>query len=136
MRAQPGRVRISRDGLRIAVGFGGDHDDNPRWMEDAITLAQRAAVRSWLLDGLDVAIDDTCQSQPTMDGWALIAKRCRARLVVWDYRAVPLPLCISRARDRGASGGRLVGETAIRRVAERCAAVAIPDGADSLRLLA
>jgi predicted ABC-type ATPase len=136
MRVEPGRVRISRDGLRVAVGFGGNHDDNPRWMEDAITMAQRAAVREWLLDGLDVAIDDTCQSQPTMDNWMLIAKRCRARLVVWDYRAVPLTLCITRDRERGARGGRLVGEDAVRLVAERCAAVTIPAGADSLRLLA
>lgn len=61
MREQPGRARLSRDGLRVAIGFGGDHDSNPRWMEDAITAAQHAAVRALLEDGLNVAVDDTCQ---------------------------------------------------------------------------
>lgn len=129
MRAATNRVRISRDGLRVAVGYGGDHESNPRWMEDAITLAQHAAVRAWLRGRLDVAVDDTCQSQATMDAWVRIARRCGARLVVWDYRQVPLATCVERDRERGERGGRLVGEAAIGRVAARCAGVAVPAGA-------
>lgn len=128
MRTATNRMRISRDGLRIAVGYGGNHDSNPRWMEDAITHAQHAAVRAWLRDRLDVAVDDTCQSQATMDQWAFIARSHGARLVVWDYRAVPLSLCVERDRVRGARGGRLVGEAAIGRVAARCAKVVVPSG--------
>lgn len=120
------RARLSRDGLREAIGCGGDRDSNPPKVEHIITLAQDAAVTAWLRAGLDAVVDETCQLQSVMDGWAALAEAAGAGLVVWDFRGVPLDLCIARDAERGRSGGRLVGEAAIRLVAERCAVVRVP----------
>lgn len=125
----PGRVMLDRDGLRAATGICGDQESNGQPLEDIITLGQVAAVVAWLRSGLDVAVPDTCQTQDVMDGWARIARRCRVRLVVWDYRAVPLGVCVERDRQRGARGGRLVGEPAIGRISGRCAEVVVPGSA-------
>jgi hypothetical protein len=40
-----------------------------------------------------------------------------------------LSLCAARDRERGARGGRLVGEAAIGRISARCATVVIPQAA-------
>ncbi|GGM89873.1 hypothetical protein GCM10007977_109930 [Dactylosporangium sucinum] len=103
-------------------------DTNPADVEQMVTLAQHAAVAAWLHAGLDVVVDDTCQAQSTMDAWVELAVATGADLHVWDFRDVPLEVCIARDAQRGQAGGRLVGESAIRRVAERCAAVKVPKG--------
>lgn len=121
-----GRVRLSRDGLRTAIGVGGDHDTNPGAVEDLITVGQHAAVAAWLELGVDVAVDDTCQSQATLDSWLALAADAGGDVVVWDYRGVSVDVCVVRDAARGAAGGRLVGEAAVRRVAQRCAAVQVP----------
>jgi hypothetical protein len=122
------RARLARDGLRAAIGYGGDHDSNSQEMEDNVTIGQWAAVAAWLRAGLDVAVDDTCQLSHTLGDWLRIAQDAGAQLVVWDFRGVPPEVCIARDRARGAAGGRLVGEPAIMAVAARCAEVVIPAG--------
>lgn len=122
------RARLARDGLRVALGAGGDRDANPREVEQAVTVGQHAAIVAWLRAGLAVAADDT--SQGGLAVWLRVARRGGARLVVWDLRGVPVEECIRRDAARGAAGGRLVGEAAIRRVADRCARVVIPAGVE------
>ena len=96
-------------------------------------MAQHASVDAWLRAGLDVVADEHCQSQDTMDAWRDLAQGTGARLAVWDYRWVPIEVCVDWDAQRGKAGGRLVGEDAIRRVAHRCAAVELPLRADVLR---
>lgn len=123
------RARLSRDGLRDVIGIGGNRDTtNTPYQERMVTLAQESSVEAWLAWGINVAVDDTCQDQETMNTWVSVAKVTGARLVVWDFRAVPPDLCVARDKTRGAAGGRFVGEDAIREVAARCAAVAVPAG--------
>lgn len=120
------RARLSRDSLREACGIGGDHDSNPAEVEEHITLAQHAVVLAWLEAGLDVAVDDTCQVQSTMDVWSVFARRFHRRLVVWDFRQISLERCIRQNRWRK----RVVRNDAIARVAGRCDRVRVPDGAE------
>lgn len=120
------RARLSRDGLREALGVKGDHDSNPAEIEDHITLAQHAAVLAWLEAGLDVAVDDTCQVQSTMDVWSVFARQFHRRLAVWDFRQIPLERCVRQNRWRK----RVVRQDAISRVASRCSLVRLPDDAE------
>jgi predicted kinase len=126
--APAGRARLARDGLRAALGHGDGFADNPPEVEAIITIAQHAAIRAWLAAGLDVAVDDTCQTQGVMDGWVALAAECGADLVVWDMRDVPVDVCVVRDAARGVAGGRMVGLGAICEIAARCAAVVIPTG--------
>lgn len=123
------RREISKDGLRVELGVGGNNDENPADVEQAVAKTQHARVSGWLADGHDVVVHDTCQHQATMDDWVRLAAQLGVRLVVWDYRGVPVDACIARDAARGAAGGRLVGGAAVGRVAGRCAAVAVPAGA-------
>lgn len=120
------RARLSRDGLRVALGVDGDHDSNPAEVEEHITLAQHAAILAWLEAGLAVAVDDTCQVQSTMDVWSAFARRFQRRLVVWDFRQISLDRCVRQNRWRK----RVVRNDAIARVASRCDQVVVPDGAE------
>jgi predicted kinase len=123
-------VRLPRDGLREATGISGDRDANGQTLEYLITVGQLGAIRAWLSAGVNVIADDTCQSQETLDGWVRLARRCGARLVVWDFRLVPPEVCVERDRARGAAGGRTVGAEVIDLVAARCAEVRIPAGVE------
>lgn len=120
------RARLSRDGLRVALGVDGDYDHNPPEVEGHIKLAQHAAILAWLEAGLDVAVDDTCQVQSTMDVWSVFARRFHRSLVVWDFRQISLERCVRQNRWRR----RVVRNDAIARVAGRCDQVVVPDGAE------
>lgn len=119
------RTRLARDGLRVAIGYGGSCGSNSPAVEGTVTIGQHAAIAAWLRAGLDVAVDDTCQLPHTLGDWERIARDAGAGLVVWDFRRVPLEVCTARDAARGAVGGRLVGVTAIKEVAARCAEVKI-----------
>lgn len=121
-------VEVSRDGIRTELGYGGNADSNSAAVEAAVTRKQHARIREALAAGGSVIAGDTCQMQATMDGWVALAEEFGAQLEVWDFRGIPLDRCIAQDAARGAAGGRLVGEEAIRRVAARCARVVIPDG--------
>lgn len=118
--------RRGRDLYREQLGIGGNADVNGADVEDRITAAQLRDVTADLEAGRDVVVDDTTQHQEHLDRWVTLAERLSVRLVVVDFRGVPLPRCIADDLARRAAGGRYVGEAAIRRVAERCAAVVIP----------
>jgi hypothetical protein len=122
------RARLARDGVRAALGAGGDREVNPPEVEEIVTIGQHAAVVAWLRAGLAVAADDTALGG--LEVWQRVAWRGGGRLVVVDCRATPVEECIRRDAARGAAGGRLVGERAIRRVAARCAAVVVPAGVE------
>ncbi|MEU8023719.1 AAA family ATPase [Micromonospora haikouensis] len=105
-------ARINRDDLRTMMhgrrlGVG--------WQEQQVTTAQHAAVAALLRSGVDVIADDTNLPDRDVETWRQLAAECGATLEVIDLRdAVPLETCIARDADRGARGGRLVGEKAIR----------------------
>ena len=125
----PKRDHVSKDAMRVQLGVYGDQDSNSPEVEQRVRQRELLAVQLALAIDRSVVVADTCQEQAAMDQWERIARRYGARLVVWDYRDRPLALCIAQDGERAASGGRLVGEAAIRRVAARCARVRIPDGA-------
>lgn len=120
------RRETSKDGLRTEFGYGGDNETNSPDVEHEVAGEQYARVSDWLASGFDVVVHDTCQHQAAMDGWAGLAAQHGVQLVVWDYRRVPLGVCVARDAARGARGGRLVGEAAIQRVAGRCVRVVVP----------
>lgn len=122
------RVHISRDGLRTLLGVYGSQDDYPSDIETHVTMAEQASVARWLENEIDVAVDDTCQSEEVLYKWCEIAWNTYTYVVVWDFRNVPIDTCVSRDKARD----RVVGEKVIRKIAKRCASVIIPDRVESI----
>lgn len=117
------RARENRDERRRQNWIGGDRDHNTVRQERKVTIGQVAAVRALLADGWDVIVDDTCQTQATLDGWVTLVREVGARLVIVDFLgAVDRDVLVARdaARDR------TVGAEAIDRMIRRCRQVLFP----------
>jgi len=125
------RVRVNRDDLRamlhsadtVYLGADGDRDT-----ENRVTIAQRAAVAALLVDGADVAIDDTNIRPGVLAGWVGLAEQVGARPAVWDFRDVPVETCLERIAARVAAGGRQVPESVVRRLHAEALRLIVPAG--------
>lgn len=113
---------VSRDSLRVAL-FGSDHQDyyehpDVRAREDAVTVAEHAAIAGALSAGLDVVHDATNLTPRFTQKVAEIgfANNARVKTRLFD---VPLETALERNRKRGLMGGRLVPEHVIRKQHER-----------------
>lgn len=111
------RAYIDRDDLRIMLHNRWGLLSGPE--ENAVTLAQHAAIRSLLSAGIGVVVADTFLRQDRIDPVLAIARDCDAVVAYIDLRATPVGVCIERDWKRGASGGRCVGEVVIRDMATR-----------------
>jgi predicted kinase len=88
VRTYDGRIaRINRDMWRDMT-------------ERAVDVGAHAAVRHLLADGWDVICDNTYLSSEDMAAAEQIAADCGARLVVFDFRHVPLEVCIEQDARR------------------------------------
>jgi predicted kinase len=107
------RARCNRDDLRDNL-FGA----RTGWPEheDAVTLAQHAAVRALLRAGYNVVCDDTNLNEAYIAALRRIAAKLDATVSIYDLTDVPIEVCIERDRARGAAGGRTVGEAVIRQM--------------------
>lgn len=119
---QTGYAVVSRDALRKAM-FGSDHQDyyerpDLRAREDAITVAEHAAIAGALKAGLNVVHDATNLTPRFAQKIANIGYACGAdvRVNVFD---VPLQTALDRNRKRGLMGGRLVPEDVVRKQHQR-----------------
>lgn len=110
------RARVNRDDLR-------EHLFSRRTgipeHEQAVTLAQHAAIRALLAGGYDVVADDTNLSPKTLAELGLIAEQAGAAFVIWDMTDVPIDTCINRDAVRAVMGERHVGEDVIRTMNSR-----------------
>jgi predicted kinase len=110
------RTRSNRDDLRATM-FGGwtgraEH-------EEAVTVAQYAAVRALLAAGWSVVVDDTNLRPEVLDALRGLAVAAGARFEVHDLTGVPVDVCIARDADRGERGERHVGHEVIRGMYDR-----------------
>jgi predicted kinase len=111
-RTIPG-VRVSRDDLRLQmygkyqVGAAG---------EEAVTVAERALVRSLLNAGLDVIVDAMHVNPRYLRFWAKLADELGVEFEVHDVRT-PIRECIARDITRG--GEKLVGQSVIEKQARK-----------------
>lgn len=110
------RVAVNRDDLRLAVckrqaglSFA---------QEQAVTVAQHAAVRALLAAGKSVVVDDTNLKAKYARAYADIAAELGVYFSVWDV-TTPVDECVLRDRVRKNAGGRGVGEKVIRDLAAR-----------------
>jgi len=107
----PWRLRVNRDDLRLmATG----RPVLPGRLEDAVTVAQHAAVEALLRAGHGVVVDDTNLRLRHARAWAEVAARAGARFAVHELTDVPLEVCLARDAARAAAGERSVGEGVIR----------------------
>jgi predicted kinase len=102
-----GRARVNRDVL--FRGWTGNHAQ-----EDAVTVAQRAAVAALLQAGRSVVCDDTNLLNEYVDRSRCFAASAGAAVGVHGLTGVPVETCIARDAARAARGGRHVGEQVIR----------------------
>ncbi len=108
------RARVNRDDLR--ENLYGQPAPLPYAQEEAVSAAQREAVRALLLAGRDVVVDDTHIRAAYVKAWAEIAEDAGASFTVADWFAeVPVEICIERDEARE----RTVGEKVIRDMAAR-----------------
>jgi predicted kinase len=105
------RARVNRDDLRANL-FG--RDVLPYAQEEAVTVAQRAAVEALLRAGHDVVVDDTHLRVKYARAWADLAVRLGARFEVREFTDVPLEVCLERDAARLAAGQRGVGPELLR----------------------
>lgn len=117
-----GYAVVSRDSLRKAM-FGSDHQDyyerpDLRAREDAITVAEHAAIAGSLSAGLNVVHDATNLTPRFSQKIANIgyANGATVKVKVFD---VPLQTALDRNRKRGLMGGRLVPEDVVRKQHQR-----------------
>lgn len=110
------RVSVNRDDLRLAIckrqtklSFA---------QEQAVTVAQHAAVRALLAAGKSVIVDDTNLKLKYARAYADIAAELGVAFTVWDV-TTPVEECVLRDRVRSNTGGRGVGEAVIRDIAAR-----------------
>lgn len=113
-RAQRGAVRVNRDDLRRML-HGGPRGTGRA--ERQVTIAQHAAIRALLADGVDVVCDDTNLRGRTVRALVELAATSGARLRVRDFTDVALDECVRRDATR--VEGERVGEAAIRSMWER-----------------
>jgi predicted kinase len=112
----PWRLRVNRDDLRLmATG----RLVLPGRLEDALTVAQHAAVEALLGGGYGVVVDDTNLRLRHARAWAEVAGRAGARFGVRDFTDVPLEVCLARDATRAAAGEHPVGEVVIRNLHAR-----------------
>jgi predicted kinase len=105
------RLRVNRDDLRLmATG----RPVLPGRVEDAVTVAQQAAVEALLRAGYGVVVDDTNLRLRHARAWVEVAARVGARFGVRDFTDVPLEVCLARDVGRAATGEQPVGEAVIR----------------------
>jgi predicted kinase len=107
----PWRLRVNRDELRLMTT---GRPVLPGRLEDAVTVAQHAAVEALLRAGRGVVVDDTNLRLRHARAWAEVAARAGARFGVRDFTDVPLEVCLARDAARAAVGERAVGEGTIR----------------------
>jgi predicted kinase len=105
------RVRVNRDDLRANL-FG--LEVLAYAQEEAVSLAQRAAVEALLRAGHDVVVDDTHLRVKYARAWADLAARVGARFEVREFTDVPLEVCLERDAARIAAGQRGVGPELLR----------------------
>lgn len=117
-----GKAVVSRDALRKAT-FQTDGPDyyeheDLRAREDAITVAEHAAIAGALQVGLDVVHDATNLTTRFTQKIAAIGYANGATVTVKTFD-VPLETALFRNRTRGLMGGRLVPEDVIRKQHQR-----------------
>lgn len=103
------RVRINRDSLRD-MGHGRRLGTGAQ--EAIVTGLQESGARTALSHGTSVVVDDTNLRNGDVNRWARLAAEAGAEFEVWDFRNVPLEVCI--ARDAQRDGLDRVGEQVIR----------------------
>jgi predicted kinase len=101
------RTRVNRDDIR---GMFGCLPIGSREQEEAVTIAQHAAIVALLQHGMDVIVDDTNLRPRTMQILRTSAQLAGADVQVLDLTDVPVDVCIARDVNRG----RPVGEQVIR----------------------
>jgi predicted kinase len=107
----PWRLRVNRDDLRLMTT---GRPVLPGRLEDAITVAQHAAVEALLRAGHGVVVDDTNLRSRHARAWAEVAARAGARFGVREFTDVPLEVCLARDAARAGLGERAAGEAVIR----------------------
>lgn len=117
-----GKAIVSRDALRVAM-FGSDHQDyyehsDVRAREDAVTVAEHAAIEGALTAGLDVIHDATNLTPKFAQNVANIGYRNGAEVSVKVFD-VPLTVALYRNNLRAEAGGRRVPDDVIRRQFDR-----------------
>lgn len=103
------RVRINRDDLRD-MGHGRRLGRGAQ--EAIVTGMQGSAAATALSYGTSVIVDDTNLTDGLVRDWAALAEQLDAAFEVWDFRNVPLEVCITRDAQR--DGLDCVGEQVIR----------------------
>lgn len=108
------RVRINRDDLRD-MGHGRRLGTGAQ--EAIVTGLQESGARTALAHGTSVIVDDTNLPNAAVNRWAKIAEEVGADFEVWDFRNVPVAVCI--ARDAQRPDPDCVGEDVIRGMYEQ-----------------
>lgn len=104
------RARMNRDDLR-AMAHGGFLGTGAQ--EAIVSGAQHAGVRTALAHGTSVIVDDTNLRACDLRLFEKIAAEMDADFEVWDFRGVPLQVCIDRDAQRDERDR--VGEGVIRK---------------------
>jgi predicted kinase len=112
-----GRVRVNRDDLRHMLY--GRYSGLTYAEEETVTIAQHAAVRSALVAGRSVVVDDTNLRAKHARAFLDLAVSVGAGWEVRDFTHVTVDECIARDMARGASGSRSVGADVIRSMHDR-----------------
>lgn len=112
----PRLARVSRDDARMHL-FG-ETGRLSFEQEEAISRAERAQADALLAAGYDLFIDAMNLRLKWARGWADFAALRGARFQVIDLDT-PVDECVRRDAERGAAGGRMVGEGRIRDIAKR-----------------
>lgn len=110
------RARLNRDDLRRSL-FDGE-GVLPAAQERVVSKVQEKAAAVLLDEGISVVVDDLNLRAEYVASWRRIALAHGAELCVLEVDT-PVDECVARDRDRGARGGRLVGEHVIRSLARR-----------------
>jgi predicted kinase len=116
------RVRINRDDLR---DMGHGRRLGTPAQEAIVTGLQHSGARTALSHGTSVIIDDTNLPEASIQALAKIADELGAEFEVWDFRGVPVQVCIGR--DAMRAGADQVGEEVIWAMYDKHIANAKPD---------
>ncbi|MFD6400789.1 AAA family ATPase [Nocardia sp. NPDC060249] len=115
-KSHPMLARVSRDDLRATLFAAEGRLTHAQ--EEIISKAERAQAAALLDAGYDVFVDAMNLRPQWTRGWANFAALHGAEISVIDLDT-SVDECIRRDALRGAAGGRMVGEDAIRAVAKR-----------------
>lgn len=113
--SQPGWARVCRDDLRGMLFDGEGVLDHG--LEAKVSIAEDAQVAALLKSGLSVVVDATHLRLKFARAWADLAVKLGVDFQVKDFAAISVDECVERDAQRGAAGGRTVGETDIRDMA-------------------